>query len=303
MTLRIVIDDAADAPAELIDACQIYVVPINVIFGAEEFLSGINIDRAGFYRIVASIRNENFPKTSQPTPYQFEQVYRRALADGADELVVITVSERLSGTYASAVAAAEAVAEEMVVHIFDSQSGSAAQGLMAVEAARMVQQGAMAEQVLEALQAMRSKATIFMLIDSLEFAVRSGRVSFLQYGVASLLNIKPIMTVVDGLIVPDRRVRTLGKAKQRIVEGAREAVGDLPVMLAAVHANRPEGGNELLEMARSCFNVVEAHLLDLALSVAVNLGPGTLGLVAVPLPGGLNRLAAAQGAFLAISDR
>lgn len=285
MTLRIVIDDAADAPPELLGACQIYVVPINVIFGAEQFLSGIDIDRADFYKLVAAIRNENFPNTSQPTPYQFEQVYRRALVDGADELVVITVSERLSGTYASAVAAAEAVCEEMVVHVFDSQSGSAAQGLMAVEAARMAQQGAAADLVLDALRAMRSRATIFMLIDSLEFAARSGRVSRLQYGVASLLNIKPIMTVAEGLIVPNGRVRTLGKAKQRIVEGVRQVTGDLPVMLAAVHANRPEAGSQLLEIARPYFNVAEAYLLDLALSVAVNLGLGTLGLVAVPLPG------------------
>jgi fatty acid-binding protein DegV len=123
-----------------------------------------------------------------------------------------------------------------------------------------------------------------MLIDSLEFALRSGRVSFLQYGVASLLSIKAIMTVVDGLIVPDGRVRTLGKASQRIVEGTRDAVGRLPVMLAAVHADRPAEGAQLLEMARPYFNCAEAYLLDLALSVAVNLGPGTLGLVAVPLP-------------------
>lgn len=286
MTLRIVMDDAADAPQELIEACEIYVVPINVMFGGEQFLSGIDIGRASFYEKVKGVRNDAFPKTSQPTPYQFEQVYRQALLDGADELVVVTVSERLSGTYASAVAAAEAVSAEMVVHVFDSQSGSAAQGLMAVEAARMARQGATAEQVLDGLRAMRSKATIFMLIDSLEFAVRSGRVSLIQYGVTSLLNIKAIMTVADGLIVPSGRVRTLGKAKQRIVEGAREAVGNLPVMLASVHANRSEAGADLLEMARPYFNVAEAYLLELALSVAVNLGPGTLGLVAVPLPDG-----------------
>jgi DegV family protein with EDD domain len=255
------------------------------MFGVEEFLTGINLDRAGFYEKVKTARNAGFPKTSQPTPYQFEQVYRQALADGADELIVVTVSERLSGTYASAVAAAETLREQLTVHVFDSRSGSAGQGLMAVEAARLARQGATAAQVLGALQAMRRRASIFMLIDSLEFAVRSGRVSLLQYGMASLLNIKAIMTVADGLIVPSGRVRTLGKAKQTIVDGTREAVGNVPVMLAVVHANRPEEGAQLLEMARPCFDVAEAYLLELALSVAVNLGPGTLGLVAVPLPG------------------
>jgi fatty acid-binding protein DegV len=94
------------------------------------------------------------------------------------------------------------------------------------------------------------------------------------------------MTVADGLIVPCGRVRTLSKAQRAIVERSCAAVGDRRVLLAAVHADRPEAGARLLEMAQPCFNVAEAYLLDLALSVAVNLGPGTLGLVAVPLAPG-----------------
>lgn len=284
MTLRIIIDDAADAPAELIAENEISVVPINVAFGTTEYQTGITIDRASFYDRVKHVTASEFPKTSQPTPYQFEQVYREALAGGADELIAITVSEKLSGTYASAIAAADAVAEEVAVHVVDSQSGSAAQGLMAVVAARMARRGDPVESILAALEAMRQNVAIFLLIDSLDFAVRGGRVSSLQSNVAALFRIKPVMTVADGRIVPSGRVRTMGKALEYIVEKTRTAVGEQPVLLAAVHANRADSGERLLEMARPCFNVVEAYLLELALSVAVNLGPGALGLVAVPLP-------------------
>lgn len=284
MTLRIIIDDAADAPQELVDALQIHVVPINVTFGAEQYYPGITIDRPGFYEKVKNVAAASFPKTSQPTPYQFEQAYRTLLSDGAGELIAITVSENLSGTYASAIAAAGSLAGEAIIHVFDSQSGSAAQGLMAVVAARLARQGQPAARILQALQEMRRKASIFLLIDSLEFAVRGGRVSSLQSGVASLFHIKPVMTVEDGLIVPSERVRTMGKALERIVEKTYEAVGELPVLLASVHANTPAAGARLLDMARPRFDVVEAYLLELALSVAVNLGPGALGLVAVPLP-------------------
>jgi DegV family protein with EDD domain len=281
-----IMDDAADAPADLLRAYHVHVVPVNVTFGTEEYLSGITLDRAGFYRKATTVSRSGFPKTSQPTPYQFEQAYRQALAEGADELIAVTVSDRLSGTYASAVAAAESMAGEIAVHVFDSQSGSAAQGLMTVEGARLAQQGATVEDVLKALAYMRARASIFMLIDSLEFAVRSGRVSLLQFGVASLLNIKAIMTVADGLIVPCGRVRTLSKAQQRIVEGVQAAVGNQSVLLAAVHADRPDAGAQLLETARPAFNVASSYLLELALPVAVNLGPGTLGLVTVPVPPG-----------------
>jgi DegV family protein with EDD domain len=284
MTVRIVMDDAGDVPPQLVHAHHLYVVPISVALGTEEYLTGINIDRPGFYERVKTVANANFPKTSQPTPYQFEEVYRRALADGATELIAVTVSERLSGTYASAIAAAGELGAQAIIHVFDSQSGSAAQGLMAAAAAQLAGQGVASVQILDALAAMRQQATIYLLIDSLDFAVRGGRVSSLQSGVASLLNIKPVMTVADGLIVPAARVRTMGKALQRIVDETRAVVGDRRVNLAAVHANAPEAGAKLLEMARPHFQIHEAYLLDLALSVAVNLGPGAVGLVTVPAP-------------------
>ena len=281
--MRIVIDGAGDLPATWVEKLDIAVVPINIMFGAEQFLSGVTMDHDAFYARVEAVDDSNFPKTSQPTPYQMEEAYRTILATGERQILTITVSEKLSGTYASAVAAANALNDEAEIHVFDSGAGSAVQGWMAVEAARMAATGAGFDAILARLEQMRASALVYFLIDSLDFAVKGGRVSFIRSTVASLLNIKPIMTVEDGVIVEGGRVRTYRKALNFIVQSTRDAVEDAPVQLAVMHADRAEAGKSLLDMACAALNVHEHFLMELAISVAVNLGPGALGLIAIPV--------------------
>lgn len=280
--MRVIIDDAGDVPADVAEALDVRVIPVNIMFGTEEFLSGVTMGHSAFYEKVKTVDDHNFPKTSQPTPYQFEEFYRELIADGAEEILTVTVSEKLSGTYASATTAARALADQATLHVFDSQSGSAAQGLMAVEAARMAQAGETFETIEPRLQEMRHDQSIYFLIDSLEFAVRGGRVGVLRSAMASLLNIKPIMTVEDGLIVERGKVRTYKKAVSFIVDAVRNDVGDRPVKVAAIHSNDEEAGQALLEKAQAALNNTESFLVDMAISVAINLGPGALGLIAIP---------------------
>lgn len=280
--MRVIIDDAGDVPAALAAALDIRVIPVNIMFGTEEFLSRVTMSHSAFYEKVKTVDDHNFPKTSQPTPYQFEELYRELIEGGAEEILTVTVSEKLSGTYASATAAAQALADRATFHVFDSQSGSAAQGLMAVEAARMAQAGATFDTIEPRLQEMRHHQSIYFLIDSLDFAVRGGRVGVLRSAMASLLNIKPIMTVEEGLIVERGKVRTYKKAVSFIVEAVRKDVGNRPVKLAAIHSNDEEAGQALLEKAQAALNNTESFLVDMAISVAINLGPGALGLIAIP---------------------
>lgn len=282
--MRVIMDDAGDVPAELLDELNILVIPVNIIFGTEEFLSG-QMDHAAFYAKASEVDEHNFPKTSQPTPYQFEQAYEEILAAGETEVLVITVSEKLSGTYASAMAAAKAVGQRMTIHIFDSKSGSAVQGLMVIEAARMAGQGLGIEEIRQRLETMRREFSVYFLIDTLEYAVKGGRVSSLRSAVATVLNIKPIMTLDDGIIVEAGKVRTYGKAVNYMIDAARDDVGDQPVKLAVMHAGKPDAGHSLLEKARLHFNVKEEFFMDMAVAVAINLGPGAMGLVAVPEDG------------------
>jgi len=280
--MRIVMDDAGDVPEELVDELNIIVIPINIAFGTEEFLSGVTMDHASFYEKVKQVSADNFPKTSQPTPYQFAEVYRKLYSEGETEILTITVSEKLSGTYASAVAAAQELEGQGTLHLFDSKGGSAAQGYMAIEAARMAQAGEEIKPIMDRLEEMREKQSVVFLIDSLDYAVKGGRVSSWRSTMASLLNIKPIMKLEDGLIVEAAKVRTYKKALDHIVDLVYQETGNQPCRLAYIHAGAPEKVPDLQSKAAEKLNISEEIVTDMAVSVAINLGPGALGIVAVP---------------------
>jgi DegV family protein with EDD domain len=280
--MRIVMDDAGDLPDDLINKYNIKVVPINITFGTEEYLTGITIDHDGFYAKVKEVGEHNFPKSSQPTPFQFKDIYLDILAEGEKEILTITVGEKLSGTYASAEAASKDLEDKGSFYLFDSAGGSASQGYMVMDAARMARDGAAIDDILAKLKEMSEKQIVVFLVDSLEYAVKGGRVGLLQSTMASLLKIKPIMQLKDGQIVEAGRVRTYGKALDYIVDFVANQVGDQPVKLAVIHAGSPDGAKHLREKARSRLNYSEEFVADMGISVAINLGPGALGIVAIP---------------------
>ncbi len=281
--MRIVMDDAGDVPVESIEKHNLLILPVNVMFGTEEFLSGVDITHESFYEKVKAVGDHNFPKTSQPTPYQFVQAYKSILDEGEKDILTITVSEKLSGTFASAVAAAKELEGQGNFYIFDSQGGSAAMGFMALEAAEMIEAGKDVDTIMERLRAIRDTMAVVFLINSLEYAVKGGRVSALRSTFASLLNIKPIMQLKDGEIVEASKVRTYKKAQSYMVDYVLERVGDRPVKIAYLHARDHKGMAALQALARPRLNIVEEMEVDLAIAVAINLGPGALGMVAIPV--------------------
>ena len=280
--MRIVMDDAGDLPRDLAQKHHIHIIPVNIHFGTEEYLSGVNLSRAEFYEKTKSVGAHNFPKTSQPNPYQFREVYEAILAEGEEEIMTVVISEKLSKTYDSALQAGKELANRGRFYLHDSQSGSAGQGFQALEAARMAEQGASAQYIVRRLEQMRQEQVIYLMIDNLEYAVKGGRVSSLQSAVASLLNIKPIMQVAHGEIVPASRVRTRKKALKELLDSVKARIGDRTVKLAIVHANAPQEAQELLESASQMFDATDKIYLDLTLPVAINLGPGALGVIAIP---------------------
>lgn len=275
-------DDAGDVPVEAVEKYNLLILPVNVMFGTEEFLSGVDITHETFYEKVKEVGDHNFPKTSQPTPFQFLEAYKSILANGEKDILTITVSEKLSGTYASAVAAAAELKGQGNFYLFDSEGGSAAQGFMAIEAAKMAEAGEDIEAIMARLREMRETMVVTFLIDSLEYAVKGGRVSALRSTMASLLNIKPIMKLEDGLIVEAGKVRTYKKAMSYMVDFVAERVGDKRVKVAYLHARDFEGMKGLQVLARPRLNISEEIEVDLAIAVAINLGPGALGLAVIP---------------------
>jgi len=277
--IKIVTDSTCDLPAQFYRQHDITVVPINIQFGTETYQDGITIDRPTFYRRIES--SGVLPKTSQPSVGQFRDAYNRLAEAGATDILSIHVTAKLSGTFQSAELAKEEVAGRVRVHPFDSGCGSAGLGFMALEAARMTQSGKSMAEIQARMESLRPRMNIILTLKDLHFAQMSGRVGRMQSSLSSLLNIKPIVLLEDGVIDVADKVRTRRKALERLVDMVVARVGtSAPVNLAAVHAESPAEGQSLLEQARSRFDVQESFVSDLALSLAVQFGPGTLGLVA-----------------------
>lgn len=275
--IKIVTDSTCDLPASLIEEHDITVVPINIQFGSKTYSEGVTIDQSTFYKMIEE--TGIFPTTSQPSVGEFTQVYRR-LAKDADSILSIHVTGKLSGTCQSAEMAKREVAEEVEVHVFDTLGGSAGMGFMCLEAARLIEAGRSVEEILHRLEVMRERVNIFLTLDTLEYVRRSGRVGSLKFAFGSLLNLKPIVALGEGLLEAKENLRSRKKALTRLLELTEEAVGtSKPINLAVIHAEAPEVAEEMLERAKGIFNCQETFIEDLAISLAVQFGPGTVGLV------------------------
>jgi DegV family protein with EDD domain len=278
--LGIVTDGAIDIVPGWEKEFDIKVIPINIHFGEKTYIQNVDLDLAGFYKLVDDKSNP-FPKTSQPSPHQFVEFYKKNFQPG-DTVISLHVTSKLSGTYASAVAAAEELKGTYNVIPFDSFGGSIGTGFMCRAARQMERAGKSVDEIMRYLEAIRSQVEIVLTLDTLDYARRSGRVGTLSAALASVLNVKPIARLQDGLINMIEKVRTRKVALDRVLSLGREAVGDKPVHLAVVHARDIESGKALLEEARKQFNVKDAQMTELSISLAINLGVGTVGLVLYP---------------------
>jgi DegV family protein with EDD domain len=277
--LKIVTDSTADMPEDWISQYDLHIIPINIQFENQTFLQGIDLSNADFYRYVEIKRV--IPKTSQPSPQQFKQFYE-GLAQPGDTILSMHVTSKLSGTYASAVMAANDLKDKYFIIPFDSAAGSAALGLMCKEARLMERASMSVNDILDRMKYIRKNINLVLTLNTLEYARMSGRVKALQAALASLLNVKPIVVLRDGVLNMTERVRTRHRAIARVVDLILEQVGDRLVNVAVVQAQDISAGGVLLEKVRNSLNCREIIMTELSVSVAANLGPGTVGIIAYP---------------------
>lgn len=278
--LRIVTDGAADILPTWAQEYGIETIPVNILFGEKSYLQGVELDNEGFYKLVDE--SKRIPKTSQPSPHQFVEFYRK-IAQKGDTILSIHITAKLSGTYASAISAAEELKGEFNVIPVDSACGSLGIGLMCREARKMERAGKSVDEIVQAIEAIKSKVSVILTLDTLEYAKMSGRVGTMQAALASVLNVKPIAVLENGVLNMAEKVRTRKAALDRVIAMAKEKFGDTPVYLAVVHARDLKSGEALLEQAKSHFNHKETMISELSISIAANLGPGTVGLILYPV--------------------
>lgn len=280
-SVRVVTDSTADIPPQIASELGITVIPDQVIFGDQTFSDGVGITLPRFLELLSS--DSPFPKTAHPGLGTFMETYRQLGRDGAD-VVSIHVGSRLSGMFSSAHTAAAEVASEVRVAVIDSQQLSMGQGWQVLAAARAARRGASFEEVVALAQRLPSMAHVAAVLDSLEHIRRSGRIGRLMALLGSVLQIKPLISVMDGEPVLLGNVRTIRRALAHLEQFAANKTS--PLAMAVLHAGAPETARDLADGLDEFFPRDRVLLSETGTAVATHLGPGTIGLCMIADAGG-----------------
>ncbi len=273
--VALVADSTTYLPEEYVKKYDVRVAPCMVIWGEEELRDGIDIQPDAFYERLSN--TDVMPTTTQPTPADFESIYRELLDAGKD-ILVVTISHKLSGTYSSA-EQAKTVFPNAKITIIDSLTASLATGWAIIMAARAAENGASLEECAAVAQKSLDQSNLFFLVDTLEFLHRGGRIGGASRFLGTALNFKPILEVVDGRIEPLERVRTKKKAMDRLMDiVAERANGHKPVRIGVLHANNLEGAKDLIANLETRLSPVEAISSGVSPAIGTHVGPGTLGI-------------------------
>lgn len=227
MSVRIIVDSTADLLPEV--ASRLTVVPLTVRFADREYVQGVDITNSQFYEML--VESDELPTTSQATPFQFEEAFRAAVESG-DTVVAITLSSKLSGTYQSAVIAAEAFSGK--VFVVDSASVAIGTGILIEYALQLVDQGLSAEQIAQKLHTRREHIHVIAMLDTLEYLKKGGRISKTVAFAGELLSIKPVVCIEDGAVQMLGKARGSKQGNNQLVKQIQAAGGvdfSMPLLL------------------------------------------------------------------------
>ncbi len=271
MTIKIVTDSCADIPPQLAKALGITVVPVYLRFGDEVFRDVVDISQDEFYRRL--INGPIHPSTSAPSPQDFINVYQE-LAKSADGILSIHVTSKLSGTYNSALLGKKAVGNICPIEIIDSQVVTMGLGLLVLAANEMAQSGRSLQQIAKEVRQMIPSIHILGLLDTLKYLALGGRIGKMQALLGSLLNVKPMLTVKDGVLAPTGRVRSRVKG----IDILFDYVKNTPEIqdLAVVYNTTLEEGQALVRRLGAIFDEAQIKLAQLGPALGVHTGPGIL---------------------------
>lgn len=272
--IGVVTDSTADLPAGLADELGLGVVPLVVTFGAESFVSRVTITERTFYdRLAAS---DELPTTSQPAPPWFEEAYAAAAADSLDAVVSIHLSAALSGT--AAVARRVAATAPLPVTVVDSRQVSGGLALIALAAQRRAAAGGSLEEVVAAAEAVRARVRTLVVVDTLEYLAKGGRLSSTRALVGGVLRMKPLLEVADGEVVLREKARTWSRALDRLADVVVDHAGGAPADLVVAHAFAPDRAAALHDRLADRLDVRESIDTIVGPVVGTHTGPGAVGI-------------------------
>ena len=280
--IRLVTDSTADIPKEVCLTLGIEVVPLKVHFGSDTYRDGVSLQAEQFYALLA--QSSTLPTTSQPSPIDFLETYKRINEESDVQIISIHISAELSGTFQSAVLAKSLLNEKMDITTIDSRTASYALGGIVVAAAEAAKQGSSKEKILALIQKLIEQSQLYFLVDTLEYMQKGGRIGKAAALLGSLLKIKPILSVEDGIAISVDKVRGKKAAVNRIIElfKLKEMAGfEVKIMIA--HANSLEDAENLGALMKSNFQITSLSYTTLGPVIGTHVGPGTIAVFMFPV--------------------
>jgi DegV family protein with EDD domain len=272
MTVKVVTDSTCDIPPQLMQDLDITVVPIYVVFGDKSYRDKLDISEDEFYDKL--IHGPVHPTTSIPTPKDFADVYNK-LAEKTNEIIAILITSRESGTYNAAVMAKELATKKCRIEVVDSLSMSMALGLLVTEAGRLAKTGASLDKVAESVRQAVPKVHLILMLDTLKYVVRGGRLGKAYGLIGSALRVKPLLTLKEGDLSLVGIARTKAKAVERLYEFAKgfSRVKEIAVSYTTAH----DEAQAFADRLKAAFPGVPLSLTRVGSSLGTHAGPGGMG--------------------------
>ena len=271
MAVKIITDSLSDITGDIAEELGITVVPVYVRFGEEVYRDRIEMTTDEFYHRL--VHGSIWPTTTQPSPGDFVDVYNR-LSSETDEILVITLSSKLSGTYESALHAKSIIEKECRIELIDSMTVVMGLGLIVISAAKAALAGASLDEVAALVRSGMSRSHAVMFFDTLKYLAKGGRIGRAQGLLGSLLSVKPVLTIKDGEVAPVTRMRSRAAGMDYLYD----FVAGFPKIeeLAVEHATTPDEADKLLERLSSLFPKERIYKSTVSPVIGTYVGPHVL---------------------------
>jgi len=283
-TVAVVTDSCASIPEQMLQSLNIHTVAYYLHRGGEVLRDLVTVQREEFLRWLMTARC--LPTTASPGPGDYFEMYQRLAEEGAQEIASIHMTSLGSGAYQAATVAKTMMADTapgVRIEVMDTRNVSLCQGWMVIEAARSALAGAHLDEIVTRVKNMIPLTHMIQTADTLRYLYLGGRIGKAQQMVGSLLNIKPLIGMVDGVIVPLGRAHSRSQAYQLMAEMVSEAVGRGRARIAYVHAGAQREVEKIRDLVEDKVEVVESFFAELSPALAVHTGPGTAGLCYYPM--------------------
>ena len=278
--IALVTDTNASLPAEIIQKFNIIEVPIHIQFGETSYTTGLDINDKRLFEIVEE--SHVWPSTAAPSPNAFTKAYQQALEAGAEQIICICCSSEVSATCNAAQLGMDSFPDADIT-VLDSKNLSLAEGFQVLAAAEAIADGADKDEVISLVEEIQSRIHVFGALPTLKYLAMSGRMGRLAAGIGETMNIKPILTSRNGKLELLEKIRTWGKAKQRLIElGIESASGKRIEKVGLLHVNNENGVRELFESLKTALSVdVEPIVSEFTPGLSVHTGSGVIAFVLV----------------------